>query len=217
MYEKERQDLVERLERNGHVTSRPVLDAMMKVPRHEFLPREQWSCAYLDRPLPIGSGQTISAPHMVGYMLDIMELRPGLKVLEIGTGSGYHAGLLAELVTPGGKVITLERVPELGRRARETLERMGYGETVDVVIADGTVGLPPEAPFDRILVTAGGPTVPRPLKEQLADGGILVMPVGGRMYQDLKLIRKDGGGFHERSMGSVVFVPLIGQHGHRSD
>lgn len=217
MYEKERQELVERLKRSGHVTTRPVLDAMRKVPRHEFLSREQWPYAYLDRPLPIGGGQTISAPHMVGLMLDLLELGPGLKVLEIGTGSGYHAALLAELVSPGGKVLTLERVPELGGRARETLERLGYGQVVEVRITDGTVGLPQESPFDRILVTAGGPRVPHPLRDQLADGGILVMPVGGRSYQELKLIRKEGGRFHERSMGGVVFVPLIGEHGYNDD
>ena len=216
MYEKERLEMVERLEGTGFVTNRLVLDAMRKVPRHEFLPRHLWPWAYVDNALPIGSGQTISAPHMVGYMLEALDLHPGQKVLEIGTGSGYHAGLVAELVYPGGQVLSLERIPELGDQARKTLVRLGYGDIVQVIITDGTEGLPLESPFDRILVTAGGPGVPPPLKEQLGEGGILVIPVGGRTYQQLTVIKREGGKFDERALGLVTFVPLIGQHGHKT-
>ncbi|NLT38742.1 MAG: protein-L-isoaspartate(D-aspartate) O-methyltransferase [Methanomassiliicoccus sp.] len=216
MYEKERLEMVEKLERTGFVTSRQVLDVMRKVPRHEFIPRQLWPWAYVDNALPIGNGQTISAPHMVGYMLEVLDLHPGQKVLEIGTGSGYHAGLVAELVSPGGQVISLERIPDLGDQARKTLERLGYGEQVRVIIADGTEGLPLEAPFDRILVTAGGPGVPPPLKDQLKEGGILVIPVGGRTYQQLTVVKREGGKFEERALGLVTFVPLIGQHGHET-
>jgi len=188
---------------------------MDKVPRHEFLPDESKQYAYHDTPLSIGKGQTISAPHMVGIMLEALHLGPGMKVLEIGTGSGYHASLLGELVRPGGKVYTVERIEELGLKARTTLERLGYGDTVEVVISDGTKGLPEHAPYDRVLVTAAAPYVPEPLKEQLAEGGTLLIPVGDRPVQDLLLVTKKEGKYEERPMGEVVFVPLIGQYGYR--
>ncbi len=215
MREGERRRLVKRLKGSGYVTSSAVLEAMERVPRHEFLPEAMADLAYEDTPLPIGQGQTISAPHMVGMMLEALDLRPGLKVLEIGTGSGYHAALVAELVRPDGKVYTIERIEALGLKARETLQRLGYGDTIEVVIADGTNGLPEHAPYDRIFVAAAAPSVPKPLKEQLADGGTLMVPVGGRMVQDLVLVTRRGDGFTERSMGSVIFVPLIGEHGYR--
>jgi len=215
MYERERKELVIRLRNRGYVTSDAVLEAMGRVPRHEFLPGTMGPLAYEDTPLPIGQGQTISAPHMVGMMLEALDIRPGMKVLEIGTGSGYHAALVAELVRPGGKVFTVERIEDLGLRARATLERLGYGDVLEVVISDGTNVLPEHAPYERIFVAAAGPGVPQPLKEQLADGGMLMIPVGGRAVQDLVLITRSGDRFAERSMGSVVFVPLIGEHGYR--
>jgi protein-L-isoaspartate(D-aspartate) O-methyltransferase len=215
MYEEERHELVQRLLRHGYVSSSRVLEAMERVPRHEFLPEEEWDVAYQDTPLSIGQGQTISAPHMVGMMLEALDLRPGLKVLEIGTGSGYHASLLGELVRPGGKVYTIERIEELGRRARQVLERQGYGDVVEVIISDGTNGLPEHAPYDRILVTAAAPYVPEPLKEQLADGGMLLIPVGGRSFQELTVIVREGNAYKQAPLGSVVFVPLIGEHGYR--
>jgi protein-L-isoaspartate(D-aspartate) O-methyltransferase len=217
MRENERRAMVKRLKDSGYVTSDAVLEAMERVPRHEFLPDSMAELAYEDTPLPIGQGQTISAPHMVGMMLEALDLRPGMKVLEIGTGSGYHAALVAELVRPNGKVYTIERIESLGLKARETLERLGYADVVEVVIADGTNGLPEHAPYDRIFAAAAGPQVPEPLKEQLADHGVLMVPVGGRMVQDLILVSRSGDRFYERSMGSVVFVPLIGEHGYRSE
>jgi protein-L-isoaspartate(D-aspartate) O-methyltransferase len=211
----ERRELVRRLKDGGYVTSDRVLEAMEKVPRHEFLPEAMATLAYQDTPLPIGQGQTISAPHMVGMMLEALDLRPGMNVLEIGTGSGYHAALVAELVRPNGKVYTIERIESLGLRARATLEQIGYDDVIEVIIADGTNGLPEHAPYDRIFVAAAGPEVPGPLKAQLADGGILMVPVGGRMVQDLVLVTRSGDKYAERSMGSVVFVPLIGEHGYK--
>jgi protein-L-isoaspartate(D-aspartate) O-methyltransferase len=215
MYDVERRELVRRLSDYGYVRSQRVLEAMQKVPRHEFLPEDMWDVAYQDTPLSIGMGQTISAPHMVGMMLEALELRPGMSVLEIGTGSGYHASLLGELVRPGGKVYTIERIEELGVRARQVLERLGYGDVVEVIISDGTNGLPEHAPYDRILVTAAAPDVPEPLKEQLADGGKLLIPVGGRSYQELMVIDKEGDRYRQAPLGSVIFVPLIGEHGYR--
>ena len=215
MYEEERHDLVERLKRYGYVSSSRVLEAMERVPRHEFLPEEAWDVAYQDTPLSIGQGQTISAPHMVGMMLEALDLRPGMKVLEIGTGSGYHASLLGELVRPGGKVYTIERIADLGQRAQQVLEGLGYGDVVEVIISDGTNGLPEHAPYDRILVTAAAPYVPEPLKEQLVDGGMLLIPVGGRSFQELIVIVREGNDYKQSPLGSVVFVPLIGEHGYR--
>lgn len=215
MYEEERHELIERLKRIGYVRSEKVLEAMEKVPRHEFLPPEAREHAYIDSPLHIGLGQTISAPHMVGMMLEVLDLQPGMKVLEIGAGSGYHAALMGELVRPDGKVYTVERLEELGLRAQETLERVGYSDIVEVVIADGSNGLPEHAPYDRITVAAAAPEVPEPLKEQLADGGRLLLPVGDRMFQDLVLIRRKGDEYTKMDLGEVVFVPLIGEHGYR--
>ena len=215
MYEAERSRLVKGLKSHGVVTDERVLEAMERVPRHEFLPSELRDQAYVDSPLPIGMGQTISAPHMVGIMLQALELRPGHNVLEIGAGSGYHAALMGEMVRPGGKVYTVERLESLGRKAAEAIERLSYDDVVEVVIADGSMGLPEHAPYDRITVAAAAPEVPRPLEEQLADGGRMLVPVGGYGYQDLTLVTRQGDRLERTGLGSVVFVPLIGQHGYR--
>ncbi len=215
MYEAERSRLVKGLKSHGIVTDERVLEAMERVPRHEFLPSELRDQAYVDSPLPIGMGQTISAPHMVGIMLQALELRPGHNVLEIGAGSGYHAALMGEMVRPGGKVYTVERLESLGRKAAEAIERLSYDDVVEVVIADGSMGLPEHAPYDRITVAAAAPEVPRPLEEQLADGGRMLVPVGGQGYQDLTLVTRQGDRLERTGLGGVVFVPLIGQHGYR--
>ncbi len=214
MYEAERSRLVNGLRNNGYVTDERVLAAMEKVPRHEFIPAELRDQAYADSPLPIGMGQTISAPHMVGIMLQALELRPGHKVLEIGAGSGYHAALMGEMVRPGGMVYTVERLEPLGAKAAEAIERLHYDDVVKVIVADGSSGLAEHAPYDRITVAAAAPGVPRPLEEQLADGGRMLVPVGGQGYQDLMLVTRHGDKMERTGLGGVVFVPLIGEHGY---
>lgn len=209
-----RSELVDGLLRRGYVSKPAVAAALRKVPREEFLPVRLRDEAYIDAPLPIGSGQTISAPHMVAMMAEALDLRPGQKVLEVGGGSGYHAAVAAELVSPDGHVFTVERIPELAEFARGNISRTGYADRVTVVLSDGSAGLPAEAPFDRIFVACGAPTVPAPLKEQLRDGGLMLVPVGGRMYQDLVKVQRRGSVYSTTSLGGCVFVPLIGEHGH---
>lgn len=206
--------LVDHLRRRGYLTKPEVASAMAKVPREEFVPRGLRDEAYIDTPLPIGSGQTISAPHMVAMMAEALDLRPGQKVLEVGCGSGYHAAVVAELVSPGGHVFSVERLKELADFARDNLERTGYSDRVTVVLSDGSAGLADEAPFDRIFVACGAPSLPEPLKSQMKDGGLMLVPVGGRMYQDLVKVERRGRSYSTINLGGCVFVPLIGEHGY---
>lgn len=187
-----------------------VISAMSRVPREMFLPDLLQSRAYDDTPLPIGRGQTISAPHMVAIMCTILDLQPGMNVLEVGGGSGYHAAVMAELVRPGGHVYAVERIAELAEAARSNLARAGV-ENVTVIHSDGSLGLPEHAPYDRISVAATAPSIPEPLKQQLKSGGRMVLPVG-RDSQELYLVTRKNGFSVERKMG-VIFVPLIGQEG----
>lgn len=220
-FEEARRKLLEDLKRMGYIKSDKVYNAMMRVPREEFVPEDLRFYAYEDRPLPIGYGQTISAPSIVAYMTDLLDPDVGHKVLEVGTGSGYQAAVLAEIVAPEsaprdtwGHVWSIERIPELAEWARGNLERTGYSGRVTVVVGDGTLGLPEEAPFDRIIVTAAAPKVPEPLLEQLKPGGRLVIPVGDVWSQDLLLIiKKETGKIEEVPTIPVLFVPLIGKHG----
>jgi len=209
-----RKVMVRRLRAEGFVKTHRVEKAMETVPRELFLPESMAPEAYVDSPLPIGGGQTISAPHMVAIMQEELELAPGQKVLEIGGGSGYHAAVTAELVKPGGKVFTIERISELAEAAKANLQKAGYSQMVEVVLGDGSKGLPSEAPFDRIFVACGAPMVPAPLTAQLAEGGIMLVPVGGRQCQDLVKVRKRGGRVTQQSRGGCIFVPLIGEHGY---
>lgn len=187
-----------------------ILSVMSKVPRHLFVEQALMPSAYGDHPLPIGQGQTISQPYVVAWMTDELDVRPGMKVLEIGTGSGYQTAILAEL---DALVYSVERVPELYEMARNRLESMGYGR-VRLKLDDGTMGWPEEAPFDRILVTAGGPSIPQPYLDQLADPGMLIMPVGPeRRSQTLVVLRKEGGRIGRKNLGQVMFVDLVGRHG----
>lgn len=207
--------MVAGLRGRGLTFSRRVEEALLQVPRHLFLPEDVRSHAYRDTPLPIGDGQTVSAPHMVAVMAEALDLHEGQKVLEIGAGSGYNAAVMAELVGPRGRVITLERHPSLAEKAAQVLREAGYSN-VQVVVGDGSLGYPEEAPYDRISVTCGAPRVPGPLAEQLRDGGLMVIPVGGLEYQSLLRVRKLGGRTTTEDLGSVVFVPLIGEKGHPS-
>jgi len=186
-----------------------VLDAMRTVPRHLFVGPGLEDSAYGDHALPIGEGQTISQPYMVALMTQELCLTGAEKVLEIGTGSGYQTAVLSRLAE---RVFSIERVAALARRAGETLESLGISNVI-VHVGDGTIGLSEFAPYDRILVTAGAPDVPQSLLDQLADPGIMVIPVGGHGFQELKIIRRQGGAVSVRDAGSCVFVPLLGREG----
>jgi protein-L-isoaspartate(D-aspartate) O-methyltransferase len=187
-----------------------VLEALASVPREVFIPLELRHRAYEDEALPIDEGQTISQPTVVAHMTEALALAPHDRVLEIGTGSGYQAAVLAELAA---EVITIERHAALAEKARQTLEYLGY-DNVRVEVGDGTLGWPAAAPYNRIIVTAASPVVPGGLTDQLAAGGRLVLPVGGRQDQKLLLVSKDERGqLSESSLGFVRFVPLIGAEG----
>ena len=213
-YEEQRRRLVEVLVEEGALFDEYARRAMLRVPREEFVPEHLRHMAYIDEPLPIGHGQTISAPSMVAIMTSHLKARPGHKVLEIGTGSGYQAAVLAEIVGDEGHVYTVERIPELADMARRNLERTGYAKRVTVIVGDGSQGYREKAPYDRIIVTASSPDIPRPLIEQLKPGGILVIPVGDRYMQRLYIVYKDKHGSLRIEKGVYcLFVPLIGKYG----
>lgn len=187
-----------------------VLQAMRKVPRHLFVDEALANQAYNDHPLPIGYGQTISQPYIVALMSALLEPQPGLSVLEIGTGSGYQAAILAEM---GLKVYTVERINSLYFQVSKRLKELGY-HNIRVKLDDGTLGWPEQAPFDRIIVTAGAPNLPEPLLEQLSDSGIMVIPVGtGKQNQRLIRIKKEQKKVTQEDFGGVMFVDLIGRYG----
>ncbi len=193
------------------IRSPAVLDAMRSVPREEFVPEGMRDFAYDDAPLPIGANQTISQPYIVAFMIDALCLKGGETVLDIGTGSGYAAAVLAVIA---GRVYTIERIEELADSARDRLRRLGY-DNVEVIHADGTKGWPDEAPFDGIVVAAGGPEVPESLKEQLKIGGRLVIPIGmDRSIQELvRVTRTSEAEYVLEDLTSVRFVPLVGEEG----
>jgi protein-L-isoaspartate(D-aspartate) O-methyltransferase len=191
------------------VSDRRVIEAMLRVPRHLFVPEEMRDRAYEDTPLPIGGGQTISQPYMVAWMTELLETKKGDRILEVGTGSGYQAAILCELCE---MVYSVEKQPGLAKAAEERLTSLGY-HNFRLRVGDGTVGWPEEAPFDGIIVTAGAPSVPEPLLEQLAEGGRLVIPVGPTGMQMLKRIRREGNEFKYSDEGACVFVPLVGKFG----
>jgi protein-L-isoaspartate(D-aspartate) O-methyltransferase len=192
------------------ITDPEVVQAMASVPRHRFVPERYVGQAYEDHPLPIGHGQTISQPYIVALMTQALALEPGDKVLEVGTGSGYQAAVLAEIVSG---VRTIEIIGALAERAAVTLDELGY-DGVEVRHADGYYGWPGEAPFDAIIVTAAPDHVPPPLRAQLADGGRLVIPVGPRGgFQELWQVERQGDRFETTSLGDVVFVPLTRNEG----
>jgi protein-L-isoaspartate(D-aspartate) O-methyltransferase len=207
-FARERERMVEEQLIARGVTDARVIDVMRRLPRHLFVDEALRDRAYGDHPLPIGEGQTISQPFIVGRMTELLRLTGREKVLEVGTGCGYQAAVLAELAA---RVCTIERIPRLATRARETLEGLGY-RNVWVRAANGTLGWPDEAPFDRILVAAGGPTVPPPLFEQLGEGGRMVIPVGDAANQVLQVIDKVHGGKRVTEDSGCVFVKLVGKY-----
>lgn len=196
------------LRRRG-ISDATVLAAIESVPRHEFVAEEFRERAYDDVPLPIGDGQTISQPYIVAAMTAALHLRPGDRVLEIGTGCGYQAAILSRLAK---EVFTVERRHELARSASERLARLGYAN-VHVHCGDGTLGLPEFAPFDGVLVAAAAPAVPAPLLAQLAGGGRMILPVGNPEHQELQLIEKQGTALLKSTLEGCRFVPLVGYHG----
>ena len=208
-YKKQRMRMVETQIRARSISDTRVLKVMETVPRHLFVDEGLIDQAYNDNPLPIGEHQTISQPYIVALMTDLIDPQPGQTVLEIGTGSGYHAAILSRLCQ---KVYTVERLDALVSRARKVFDRLRYHNIISR-IDDGTEGWPSEAPFDRIIVTAGGPRIPEPLVAQLADPGRLIMPVGGQEVQELQLVDKRDGDIAVTTIEQVRFVDLIGAHG----
>ena len=216
-----RDNIVRRLRNNGYIKSDEMERAFRTVPREEFVQPDTRTHAYRDSPLPIGLGQTISAPHMCVIMCEALRLKPGLRILEVGAGSGYHAALCAEMVAPltaptSGHVYTTEIVAGLIDFAKDNLARSGYDDRVTLIHSDGGVGLPEHAPFDRILVAAAAPSIPEPLIDQLSPNGIMLIPVGGKgFFQELMMVEKDEDGkIVQKRWGGVAFVPLTGEYGH---
>ena len=205
-YKKLRQQMVEEQICARGVKDEAVLQSMRKVPRHLFIPESYRDMAYNDTPLPIGEGQTISQPYIVAYMTQALHLKGDEKVLEIGTGSGYQAAILAEI---SKEVYTIEIVPELAAHAAELLKELGY-ENIFVKQADGYKGWPEYAPFDAIILTAAPEHIPQPLVEQLKEGGRMVLPLGDE-YQDLILVTKREGEIHKQFLLPVRFVPMTGE------
>ncbi len=216
--------LVDSLIRQDVLRSPKVIKAMRAVPRTKFLPADVQGYTAADTPLPIGFGQTISAPHMVSIMNEALQLEVGHKVLEVGAGSGWHAATIAEIIAPRdvprsewGHVFTVEIVQGLAENARRNVMNVGYGDRVTIIFGDGSKGYVEKAPYDRVVVAAAAPSVPKPLVDQLKSNGILLIPVGSAsMFQNLiKLTKQSDGKIREENLGGVAFVPLTGEHGHR--
>ncbi len=214
--------LVERLIRLGIIRTEKVRRAAETVKREMFVPKRYRNMAYVDTPLPIGEGQTISAPHMVFMMNELLDLEPGQLVVEIGSGSGYHAATIAEIVAPSsepphrwGTVVTVEISPLLSIQAYLNLREAGYSSRVHVINMDGSAGIPLRMKADRILVTAAAPDVPKPLFDLLREGGKMVIPVGSPSFlgQDLLLVERSHGRMIKRKIIEVAFVPLRGRYG----
>lgn len=208
-YQTQRKFMVEQQLAGRGITDKAVLDAFFKVERHKFVPEKLLGEAYSDYPLPIGEGQTISQPYIVALMTQLLALTKKDKVLEIGVGSGYQTAILAELA---GSVYAVEWFPGLAKSAELRLKEMGYLNT-HIKTGDGTLGWPDEAPFERMLIAAAAPAIPGPLLDQLAETGILVMPVGGMFSQMLTMTKKLDGKIDCRDIYTCAFVPLLGRHG----
>ena len=213
MYEEARKEMVAILEKAGYVKTSKVKEAMETIPRHIFIPEEMERFAYADTPMQIGEGQTISAPHMVAIMLELLEIEKGMKILEVGCGSGYHASLAAYMVGAEGHVYTIDIIENLTAKAKYNIHLAGMLDRITVIHADGSKGLPERAPFDRIMAACSAPEVPRPLVEQLADPGIAVIPVGTGYTQSLVILKKKNGRVTRSEEKGVAFVPMRGEFG----
>jgi len=204
-----RKKMAEEQLKNRGIKNNAILDAFYKIERHKFIPEDLWSVAYSDFPLPIGEGQTISQPYIVALMTEYLDLTGKEKVLEIGTGSGYQTAILAEL---SKEVFSIERLENLAKNAQKTIKEAGYAN-VKIKIGDGSLGIPEEAPFDRIIITAASPRIPLPLSDQLNENGRLVLPLGDGLTQTLTLAKKINGKIEPTQICGCVFVPLIGKYG----
>ncbi len=212
-----RKHMVLKLVRDGRIRSPHVIAAMETIPREHFVPMNEKKHAYVDTPLSIGSGQTISAPHMVGIMTEELDVAPGQQVLEVGAGSGYHAAVVAQIVgkLPKGHVYSVEIKPELAEWARKNLKRAGYDHIVTVIEGDGSSGYSKQAPYDRIFVTCASPDIPPPLVDQLSENGKLLLPVGSTYYSELTGVTKVKGKLRKSQLGGCAFVPMVGEFGHQ--
>jgi protein-L-isoaspartate(D-aspartate) O-methyltransferase len=213
-----RKHLVLKLVRDGRIRSSHVIEAMETVPREMFVLPGDEKQAYVDTPLSIGYGQTISAPHMVGIMVEELDLAPGQRVLEVGSGSGYHAAVVAKVVgkLPKGHVYTVEIKKKLIDFARQNITRAGLDELVSVIAGDGSIGYPKEAPYDRIYVTCASPDIPPPLTEQLTEDGKLLIPKGTSYYSELTLVTKVKNKLRKSNLGGCAFVPMLGEYGFKA-
>jgi protein-L-isoaspartate(D-aspartate) O-methyltransferase len=210
-YWQERNQMVKRQIMDRGINDPKVISAMKDVARHEYVPQNYREMAYDDRPLPIGHGQTISQPYIVALMTELLELEEGDKVLEIGTGSGYQAAVLSHITS---EVFTIEIVEGLAEDAKKVLQKQGY-TNIHVKIGDGFKGWPEHAPFDAIIVTCSPSDIPAPLKNQLKEGGRMVIPVGGKFIQELVLVKKENGELKKQEISSVRFVPMLNEDGQR--
>ena len=210
-FDRQREQMVDRQLRARGIKDTLVLRAMQTVPRHRFVPEALSAMAYADTPLPIGHDQTISQPYIVALMSEVLAVKPGERILEIGTGSGYQAAILAEM---GAVVFTIEIVRPLADQAKINLQTQGY-ESVRIKIGDGYLGWPEAAPFDAIIVTCAPEKIPQPLQAQLAEGGRMVIPVGEKSHQRLMLLTKQKGKIQARKIVDVRFVPMVDERGKR--
>ncbi|HMA67170.1 MAG TPA: protein-L-isoaspartate(D-aspartate) O-methyltransferase [Desulfosalsimonadaceae bacterium] len=210
-YARQREQMVERQLAARGISDPRVLEAFREVKRHRFVPSHYREFSYTDQPLSIGYNQTISQPYIVAFMTEALDPEKDEKVLEVGTGSGYQAAILAKLC---GSVYSIEIIEKLGESARQLLQELGYNN-VHVKVGDGYQGWPGHAPFDAIIVTCSPVEVPQPLKEQLAEGGRMIIPIGRKFSQELVLLRKTEGELHEESVLPVRFVPMVDEQGKR--
>ena len=214
-WEDKRKKLVKHLKNAAYLNKPEVIKAVGSVPRHKFVPEPHRAQSYADHPLPIGYGQTISAPHMVSLMAEKLDLEKGQKVLEVGGGSGYHAAVIGTIIGEAGHVYSVEIIPELVKWAKKAIKDVGLSDRVSVILGDGSAGYPDEAPYDRIFVACAAPDLPPPLAQQLKEGGRMLIPVDtGLGYQDLIMYTKEKGKLKVQNEGGCVFVPLVGKWGY---